>query len=700
MLRDDIDHSIEILKDLYEDYFRMGAACELISERNPNCEIGNYMKEELIKNEFNSITFCNELKPAYNMGFDSPDTTEVYLPFVINPAAKEMLDWAKKNDMSVRGHVLVWHAQCSNRAFSINYQPITIPMDPAILEARPMMKFFAKLDPVCFTDRETMRKRLKSYIFSLTEYMYKNGYARIIYAWDVVNEAIEVGDTPLGLRNSYWYQIIGDDFIYWAFRYARDAVEEYSRKYASEYEIDANDEYALKEIQPKLFYNDYNEWIPEKRDAIIAALERSTQEHGSIISEGLIDGIGMQGHLSDNNNISEYIDALKKYAKLVDEVHITELDVKCTCTNVNAEYYQAVFYKEFFKALVEAKKEGANLTSVTLWGLTDDNSWIRGACPLIFHGDLSKKLAFDGIVYALTGESLGEPEVIECNLSDRSHDFETLEDSESSLTLQAAGFKARGFGELLIQDSVVYRGKAALALRHRMGDWSGINYDASDFVGQTIAISAWVKSEAASISLNGDINGVWPKLATVDTTSGEWMQLAATYKIPNHLHSFVLFFDAKEANEGVFHDIYVDDVQIHLIGLEESFEEESNIASIRGAGHLPICYVVDTESRDGKGHSYCVTRQEKDATMKFNVSPYIGRHVEVTAYVKTSDHMIKLGLDGAIPQLLAQVEAKEEWNKITTSITIPENLTTAEFYIETDGNADFYVDDISVLIAE
>ena len=90
----------QILKDVYQEYFRMGVACEKISERFTNHEIGNPEKEALMVKQFNSMTFGNELKPAYNMGFSAPEATEEYLPFVINPQAKAMLDWAKENGVS------------------------------------------------------------------------------------------------------------------------------------------------------------------------------------------------------------------------------------------------------------------------------------------------------------------------------------------------------------------------------------------------------------------------------------------------------------------------------------------------------------------------------------------------------------------------------------------------------------------------
>ena len=49
----------------------------------------------------------------------------------------------------------------------------------------------------------------------------------------------------------------GDDFIYWAFRFAKNAVTEMSAKYAEKYGVKAEDEATLKTIQPKLIYNDY-----------------------------------------------------------------------------------------------------------------------------------------------------------------------------------------------------------------------------------------------------------------------------------------------------------------------------------------------------------------------------------------------------------------------------------------------------------
>lgn len=686
-----------ILSRLYGEYFKIGAACEIVNERFKNNEIGNPEKEELLREQFNSMTFGNQLKPAYNMGFSSRQATETKLPFVINPEAKAMLDWARDNGMPVRGHVMVWHSQCPREIFCKNYQLVTFPTDPEVLKERPMMKFFEKLNPVCYVDRDTLLARLRSYIFSLTEYMYEYDYMRTLYAWDVVNEAIELQDkTATGLRDSYWYQIIGDDFIYWAFRDAYDAVEEFSHRYAARYGVDPDDEEALKTIKPILFYNDYNEFMPDKKDAIIAMLKREGHGHGSILGEGLIGGIGMQGHISDNTDIEEYITALWDYSALVDEIHITELDVKCTASGVNREYYQAVFYKQFFEALLKAKREGAHLTCVTFWGLTDDNSWIRGADPLLFRADLSTKRSFDALCYALSGESLGDPEPVVIDLSDRLYDF------EGSETVEELGFTMKGFGDFKIQEEVVHGGRRAIANERRFGEWSGVAFDVSDFIGQTIRISAWVKSPAKAVLLIPDLGEAKPA-GRVETPDDGWYRLECEYKVPSKVHSMQMRFGTEEEVPQVSSAVYIDDVEVKLVGLIESFEDKDNIAAIRGAGHLPVLIVTDKEARtEGGGtHSLLVSRHEKDATVKFDVSSYIGRRIVFTAYVKTADKLIRAGLDGVEGAGAVSTEAVEgEWTQIVVETELAGDLKAAGIYIETDGNADYFVDDIFVTLVK
>ena len=675
------------LKDIYKDYFKIGVACERINGRFTNHEIGNPAKEALMAEQFNSMTCANELKPMYNMGFNSPDATEEFLPFVPNENAVAMLSFARDNGLKVRGHVMVWHSQCPREIFAKGYNAVTIPTDPEKLKENPYLKFFEKLNPECYVSREVLLKRIKSYIYNLVKWTYESGFAQIIYAWDVVNEAIELADkTETGVRKSYWSEIIGPDYIYWAFRFARDAVDEISAGY----------DYG----KPLLFYNDYNEFDPEKKKAIIANLGRSTAEHGSAFSEHLIDGIGMQGHLSDTNDIDLYYQAIMDYSALVDEVHITELDVKCTSSGVNAFYYQADFYKRLFEAILKANKNGGKVTSVTVWGLTDDNSWIRGANPLLFNGDLSPKLACTALKYAVTGESLGEPEPVVLDLSDRFYDFEPV--SGTKFDYAAVGFKNRGLFPIdLLKEGDGHSGNHCLALETRFDGWSGILLDVSDFIGQTVKIGAWVKSPAKKVTLNVEHPNAPDKaesFAAVDSSADEWRYLEGECTLPSDCHSVKVYFYTEEASEGTFSPIYVDDVSLHLIGLKESFEGDTNIAAIRGMGHLPFLSVTDTEAVTPGTRSLRVSRQEKDATVKFDVSTYIGRDINISLYVKTADTTIRVGIDGCDP-LGEFTSAAGSWTHITVPASVPDGLRAAALFVETSGSADIFIDDLFITLA-
>lgn len=558
----------ERLDDLYQDYFKFGVACEAIDHWNDfGKEIGNPAKEKLISTVFNSITCGNEMKPAYN--FD-PESENL---FAVDPAAEEMMDFAVENDLKMRGHVLIWHSQVDPSIFAVDYK--------ALSDGKQTFSDSAALDEECLVDRETLLARMKSYIYGMMEYTYKNGYAETIYAWDVVNEAADESNED-GLRRSYWYRIIGPDYLYYAFLYAREAETLYAKQYADLYGLDAEKD-DLSVIMPKLFYNDYNEWFALRSDKIVEFLtkEKWNENHekvnsdviapdgdGTIYGDGLLDGIGMQGHLNDTQNIDEYMTALEKYSAVVDEVHITELDVGCSKTDENVWYYQAKFYYDFFSRLIEEVEKGAKLTSVTVWGLTDDASWRVDANPLLFYGDLEKKPAFDAIVLAAKGEEFTM----------------TLAD-----TLQEVK-------DLFITFEPYQEG--------------------------------------------GKTKTVVPK-------------------------------------------------EVGIFG--------------RGTGHqasLSLAAKINHTQDAAIGYSLLVTRKEQDASMKLDLSRYAGKSVTITAYVMTEDKKIIMGMETDSAEVLTEKEAEEEWTLLSADVTIPEGTAAAFLYIETDGSADFYVDDISVVCRE
>ena len=71
-----------------------------------------------------------------------------------------------------------------------------------------------------------------------------------------------------------------------------------------------------------LFYNDYDTFLPEKREAICETILKP------LLAEKLVDGMGMQSHLQlAAPSADEYRTAVRRYGALGLQVQITELDV-------------------------------------------------------------------------------------------------------------------------------------------------------------------------------------------------------------------------------------------------------------------------------------------------------------------------------------------------------------------------------------
>ena len=71
--------------------------------------------------------------------------------------------------------------------------------------------------------------------------------------------------------------------------------------------------------------------------------------------------------------------------------------------------------------------------------------------------------------------------------------------------------------------------------------------------------------------------------------------------------------------------------------------------------------------------------------------------VDISLYIKTKDKQVTIGLDGAVPQPFTTVDTSSgEWTKVTARAELSKELTSAEVYVETDGNAEFFVDDVFV----
>jgi len=326
--REVVVYDMPSLREIYKDYFEIGAAVS--SAKRSTNTLQNH--RGLIKHHFSSLTAENEMKPNALQGREGH--------FTYGDADK-IVDFAIDNDMKVRGHTLVWHAQTPDWFFKDEEGELIY-----------------EKDDISEKDRRLVIERLENHIEEVMTY-----YGDKVYAWDVVNEAV-VDEGPATHRDdSPWYRILGDEFMEIAFRKAHEV-----------------DQDAI------LFYNDYNPEMHYKRGRTISMLE-------SLLAKGvLIHGIGIQGHWDQNSNIAEIDQAIEMYADLGLEIHITELDVGMEGTTKER---QAERYRDLFKVF---KKHSKVLTSVTLWGVTDDSSWRKGANPLLFNAQGEPKPAFWAIV--------------------------------------------------------------------------------------------------------------------------------------------------------------------------------------------------------------------------------------------------------------------------------------------------------------
>jgi endo-1,4-beta-xylanase len=329
------------LKDYYKKYFPIGVS---VTPR----ELQGKDESALVLQQFNSLTPENAMKMApihpQENRFNWRD-------------ADSIVSFAQAHHLKVRGHNLCWHEQTPGWLFKD-----------------------AQGNEVT---KEVLLKRLKDHISAVV-----GRYKGKIYAWDVVNEAVDDDSTKF-LRNSLWYKICGEDFIAKAFEYAHEA-----------------DPDAI------LFYNDYNTERPEKRERVYQLLKKLVD------AKVPINAVGIQGHWSIYEpSPDDLVATIKKFSSLGLKIQITELDISVYPWEKNRralrpgetfaytpelEQKQSDKYAEVFKIFRKYKNV---ITGVTFWNISDKNTWLdrypvagRKNYPLLFDQDLKPKKAYWRVV--------------------------------------------------------------------------------------------------------------------------------------------------------------------------------------------------------------------------------------------------------------------------------------------------------------
>ncbi len=330
------------MMDSYKDYFSIGVA---VNQRN----VSNPDQIALIKKEFNSITAENDMKPGEIHPKEGVWNWE---------RADKIANFCRENGIKLRGHCLCWHSQFADWMFTDS-------------KGKPVKK-------------EVFYERLREHIHTVV-----NRYKDIVYAWDVVNEAMAddgrswPGREQSPYRQSRHFQLCGDEFIAKAFQFAREA-----------------DPNAL------LFYNDYSCVDEGKRERIYNMVKKMKDAGVPI------DGIGMQGHYNIYFPSEEQLEkAIVRFKELVNHIHITELDLR-----MNQEmggqlhgfsrgeakpvpgYMNTLQTDQYARLFKVFRKHKDVIDCVTFWNLGDRDSWLGvNNHPLPFDENYRPKACYRAI---------------------------------------------------------------------------------------------------------------------------------------------------------------------------------------------------------------------------------------------------------------------------------------------------------------
>ena len=312
------------LKDAYKDYFTIGVAVNKTNISDP-------AQTAIIKKQFNSVTAENAWKPGeihpkegvWNFGL-----------------ADSIANFCRENGIKMRGHCLCWHSQFADWMFTDK-------------KGKPVKK-------------EVFYERLREHIHTVV-----NRYKDVVYAWDVVNEAMADDGRPFEFvdgkmvpaspyRQSRHFKLCGDEFIAKAFEFAREA-----------------------DPTGVLIYNDYSCVDNGKRERIYNMVKKMKDAGVPI------DGIGMQGHYNIYFPDEEQLEkAINRFKEIVNIIHITELDLRTNTESggqlrfargeakPQAPYIGTLQEDQYARLFKVFRKYKDVIKNVTFWNLSDKDSWL------------------------------------------------------------------------------------------------------------------------------------------------------------------------------------------------------------------------------------------------------------------------------------------------------------------------------------
>jgi endo-1,4-beta-xylanase len=335
------------LRDAFKNDFLIGTAMNTWQ-----IEGKDTAGDRLIKQQFNAVTPENCMKAEIiQPGWDKYDFD----------LADKLVAFAKKNNIKVNAHNLIWHSQLP--AFMHHMQ-----------------------------SADSVRQYFVNHITKVA-----SRYDGKVYSWDVVNEALNEDGT---LRKDIFLDKLGDNYVIEAFRLAQKAAP-----------------------HTKLYYNDYNIEQPKKRAGAIALIKK-IQAAGVRIDGVGIQGHWKAGAvpMADIEESIKEFSALG-IEVMFTELDLSVLpspwdkvtaDVSQTAqgsakmnpyTKALPDSMQQVLAKSYADLFTLFMKYRKQIGRVTFWGVNDGQSWLNGFpirgrtnYPLLFDRNFKPKVAFYSVI--------------------------------------------------------------------------------------------------------------------------------------------------------------------------------------------------------------------------------------------------------------------------------------------------------------
>ena len=249
-------------------------------------------------------------------------------------AVDQLMQFARRHQLQLRGHTLVWHEQL-----------------PGWLTALPA---------------DARAQALKAHITRLMQHT-----RGAVSSWDVINEPIDPEGN--GLRDTIWSQTLGADYIGTVLQWAR-AADPQARLFINDYGLEGDDPQTLL-----------------KRRALLDLIDSLQRRQVPL------DGIGLQAHLLAPPEGSPPFTTLPGFLKQLRQrgllVEVTELDVsdrEVNGTIATRDRQVAATYQAFLQAVLSEPA----LQRITSWGLSDRETWLNRAFPRR-DGQPQRPLPFD-----------------------------------------------------------------------------------------------------------------------------------------------------------------------------------------------------------------------------------------------------------------------------------------------------------------